>query len=663
MRNPLRSGALLCLALTASALLVPGAHATPTWIDDSELLGSAATTVFPSQVTFLPDGTAVALWSVPSEGHTVLKASTRAPGGDWTTSAPLSDTGLDTSGAHLAVAPDGRVVAAWSSYDSATTNSTIFVAEKAADGGWTMPTPVSDGASQAVNARVTIAPSGDATVVWERRGSFRIQAQTRVAEGPWWSPGATVNISTAGSAAQSPDVAVDPTGRVVAVWEKIAGTGPGIWKIESAVKPPAGAWGPPQDVSVPGSFSASQAHVVVDGSGLATAIWQQDTSTTSRIQTSTRTISATSPWSVPLDLSDLTQYGRAAQLAADADGNVTAVWAENTSTDFPTSTYLIRTSTRTASGWSTAATLGSGVGTASYPSDGPSVAVSPTGAAVASWIERASTSTALSAVEAAARTAGGPWGTPTTLSAHDAFSGSTRVGIDADGDAAALWWELGTEYEVRGRVLDGAGPSLAAPTIPATGKTATSMSFGASATDAWSAVTSYTWDFGDGGAGSGALASHTYVAPGTYQVKVTATDAVGNSTTRSATTLVTTPAPPPEPPTPTPVAKPVLSKLSLTAKKIRAVGVKGVDAPKKTKLKLTLNVDAMVRVKVKAVTPGGLKRAFNTDLMAGARTITFSARVDGTKLPPGRYKVIVKAHNASGSSAKKTLNLRIVGAA
>jgi len=637
------------------------AGATPTWIDESEPLATAPGNVYPAEVAFLPDGTALTLWATPFNGHPVLRSATRAPGGDWTPSEPLSDVGLETSGAHLAVEPSGRVVAAWSSYDSSTTNSTIFVAEKSPSGGWTMPTPVSDGASQAVSPRVTVAPSGDATVVWERRGSFRIQAQTRVAGGPWWSLADTVDISTAGSAAQSPDVGVDPAGNVVAVWQKIAGTGPGIYKIEGAVKPTGEAWDAPQDVSVPDSFSASQPYVAVDGAGLATAVWAQDTSTTSRIQTATRSLSAVSSWSAPADLSDTTKFGRAPQLAVDGVGAVTVVWAECTTADFSTSSYEVRTATRSSSGWSAAKTLGSGDATIISRSDGPAIAVAPTGAAVASWIER--TTSGLSAVKAAARTAGGPWGEPTTLSAAsaDVISGSTRVGIDADGDAAALWYEVGTTFQIKARILDGAGPVLAAPTIPATGKTATAMSFQASASDAWSALASYAWDFGDGGAAVGSQVSHTYVAPGTYQVKVTATDAVGNSTTRSATTVVTGTTPPPEPPPPTPVAKPVLSKLELTAKKIRAVGVKGVNAPKKTKLKLTLNVDAMVRVRLKAVDPNGLKRAFNTDLLAGARTITITARVDGTKLPPGRYKVIVKAHNSSGSSAKKTLHLKIVG--
>lgn len=52
---------------------------------------------------------------------------------------------------------------------------------------------------------------------------------------------------------------------------------------------------------------------------------------------------------------------------------------------------------------------------------------------------------------------------------------------------------------------------------------------GSASTDSDGTVTSYDWDFGDGAAGSGATADHTYAAAGTYQVKLTVTDNRGGT--------------------------------------------------------------------------------------------------------------------------------------
>jgi hypothetical protein len=109
------------------------------------------------------------------------------------------------------------------------------------------------------------------------------------------------------------------------------------------------------------------------------------------------------------------------------------------------------------------------------------------------------------------------------------------------------------------------------------------------------------------------------------------------------------------------VSEPHLAGVELTHPRIHAVGAEHTGLPKKTRLKLTLNVAALVRVRVKDTNPYGIGRVFSTDLPAGASAITFSARVDGTKLPPGTYDVVVKAHNPEGSSKKVFLPLRIVG--
>ena len=46
----------------------------------------------------------------------------------------------------------------------------------------------------------------------------------------------------------------------------------------------------------------------------------------------------------------------------------------------------------------------------------------------------------------------------------------------------------------------------------------------------------YAWDFGDGTSGTGERPVHTYAAEGTYQVTLTATDAVGNASAPAITT-------------------------------------------------------------------------------------------------------------------------------
>ncbi len=54
-------------------------------------------------------------------------------------------------------------------------------------------------------------------------------------------------------------------------------------------------------------------------------------------------------------------------------------------------------------------------------------------------------------------------------------------------------------------------------------------------------VTSYAWTFGDGGTGSGATPSHTYLATGSYQVTLTVTDGGGLSNSITKTVAVTVP--------------------------------------------------------------------------------------------------------------------------
>jgi PKD repeat protein len=87
------------------------------------------------------------------------------------------------------------------------------------------------------------------------------------------------------------------------------------------------------------------------------------------------------------------------------------------------------------------------------------------------------------------------------------------------------------------------GGVAAAPNLPPTARiTAASNGLaatvdGTGSTDADGTIASYAWTFGDGSTGTGATASRSYAAPGTYPVTLTVTDDKG--ATSSATRLVT----------------------------------------------------------------------------------------------------------------------------
>ena len=61
---------------------------------------------------------------------------------------------------------------------------------------------------------------------------------------------------------------------------------------------------------------------------------------------------------------------------------------------------------------------------------------------------------------------------------------------------------------------------------------------GAGSTDAGSALSSFSWTFGDGSGGSGSAVSHVYSRAGTYSVGLTVVDASGATSTTTTTIVV-----------------------------------------------------------------------------------------------------------------------------
>ena len=83
-------------------------------------------------------------------------------------------------------------------------------------------------------------------------------------------------------------------------------------------------------------------------------------------------------------------------------------------------------------------------------------------------------------------------------------------------------------------VADNLSPIAAFNISPATPRAGQTVTFsGVDSSDPDGQITRYAWAFGDGGFGNGALVTHAYLAPGSYQITLTVTDNDGKQTSQT----------------------------------------------------------------------------------------------------------------------------------
>ncbi len=229
-----------------------------------------------SQVTVDPQGDAAAVWYRSDGSNTIVQAALRPAGGVWQAPANLSGPGENATAPRVALDPQGNAVAVWSR-----SNGTTFVVQASqlpAGGTWQPPVDLSVpefGGDQ----RVALDPQGNATAVWDRYDgtNFIVQAALRPAGGTWQAP---VDLSQPGQDASPPQLAVDPRGNAIPIWVRYDGN---HFIAQAAVHPAAGSWQTPVDLSTPGQ-SALDPQVAVDPQGDAVAVWDRSNGTNTIVQ-------------------------------------------------------------------------------------------------------------------------------------------------------------------------------------------------------------------------------------------------------------------------------------------------------------------------------------------------------------------------------------------
>ena len=239
---------------------------------------------------------------------------------------------------------------------------------------------------------------------------------------PWSQP---VKLSQTAPNAESPSVAINASGAMVAVWAQEQGVS---YTVQAAVNR-TGTWTRGVNVSAAGP-SGMRPDVVIDDTGIATAIWTNGTA----IQASE--LSTGANWSEPVTLSAIGNLATAPQIVADALGNLTAMWVR---TDISGVTGL-ETADRPAGGtWSSPIVLATGT------FSGFDLGVNAAGDTAAIWNLGLFTGNTI--VYASDRIAGGVWSGPAVVAPSARSQGGAQIGIAANCDLTACW-RTNTEIRV-----------------------------------------------------------------------------------------------------------------------------------------------------------------------------------------------------------------------
>ena len=507
------------LAAATVALLsgaaVPAAHATPPapvlgqWSPPIPFAAPIGHNALYAQTSIGPRGDVAAVYE-DYNTSTLLAQSHAAGDGPWTPQETLSDPSRSVGQYAVTTGADGAAIAVWGENTPQPMGpfpgmtmpgpNRIYTASMAADGTWSAAAPLSSGVNGASYPAVAVTSNGRAVAVWSE--NQQVHAAIRAADGTW---GAEQRIEANPPATPNAlDVVARPDGSFVVMWAD--GNGGLFSNVLDGTQ-----WGTATSIVSSNGYAPQ---IDVDGDGVVTLAYEGN------LNEVVRTLSPGGTWSAPHQISvagGVNYYTPSLDVAPD--GRAIVGWPQ-----IDSSTYDQRVSVRGTDGtWSAPVSLGQG------GSDQFGVAIGDGGLGTAAWQES-------SPGHVQARTFDGTsWASANDVSG--VAGNFVTLAADDHGNAIASYLEGGGAATFA--TLDRSGPDLRAIAVPGHGTAGSAVSVTVDPVDAFSALGTTTWDFGDGSSTvTGDSSSHTYSAAGTYTVTATATDALGQASTATRTIVV-----------------------------------------------------------------------------------------------------------------------------
>jgi hypothetical protein len=402
------------------------------WKADNPI-DDAAGTANEAQITFDNDGNALAVWYQASASGTDLWSNYYTAGVGWGTAGLVehNDVDLYAGGARAGFDADGNALAVWTQTDGATGGS-VWSSRFVPGSGWDTPVLVETNPGDVAGfVEFAMHESGDAVAVWRQFDgtgtSADIWANRHTAGNGW---GSAEIIDDVDEIVQNPRVAINPDGKVLAVWEQRRGTPIDIWGKHYTA---ANGWDDtPSLISLGGQ--ALNPRPAIDADGNALVVYDQENGFDRSIYANRYTLAG--GWETPTRI-EPGQGGHEPQVAFDADGNALAIWKQPVNSGGMVVINAYASRYTPGGDWESPQPISNG--DVFYPK----IAFDASGHALAVWYEldlSLPSATGYS-VWGNRYTAGTGWTSSEQIGSNGGLIGTfmPNLAIDANGDAFAIW--------------------------------------------------------------------------------------------------------------------------------------------------------------------------------------------------------------------------------
>lgn len=390
----------LLMSLLVGPFAIPASATHGSWAGPLLIETDGEETAYFPDVAVDAEGNAFAVWrqfpwSQNLSGPSSVWANRFWPGYGWGTAEELGEGepspygGRGDAAPQVAVALQGIAIAVWSGNGRIWAN---YMPGLAPDTAWAAASPIQGRGGWAERPQIAMDPSGRALVVWNEL----IGDQWSLWAG-WFHPisgwGELTQITEKDYRTSSPQLAVSESGKALAIWTEDPPLGGDNWTttlVARAFAPGVG-WSPPARLDTGHCLWESRPAMSMSTSGNGVAVWYGGRAETGACSYGfegdaiwATSFTADGRWGIPMKgpSPQVSLYLRAPDVAVDATGNATVVWRDG---------RIWTSSFSPARGW------GPLTAVADLHSDGcglwaedvirPRVAVDGTGRALAVWTE------------------------------------------------------------------------------------------------------------------------------------------------------------------------------------------------------------------------------------------------------------------------------------